>query len=121
MPEPSVRLERICADGWDCGGTPVIEFLSAGKDPAGVPDAIVALTHFGLRETRGGELVGEELLRLANEAPNLRCVCGAFHRLIQATIEPSPSPKRRNGQRICRHRFDIRSETGPAQRRAALL
>ncbi|NLI53795.1 MAG: RNA 2',3'-cyclic phosphodiesterase [Clostridiales bacterium] len=64
-----------------------IEFLSAGKDPAGVPDAIVALTHFGLRETRGGELVGEELLRLADEAPELAGAFAAhFHRLIQATV-----------------------------------
>lgn len=61
-----------------------VNLLNAGGDPDGVPDAIFALTHFGLRETRDGRLVGEELQRLVGEVPGLAGAFAAhFHRFVQ--------------------------------------
>ena len=61
-----------------------MNILNAGGDPAGVPDAIFALTHFGLRETLDGRLAGEELERLVEEVPGLAGAFAAhFHRFVQ--------------------------------------
>ncbi len=61
-----------------------VNILNAGGDPAGVPDAIFALTHFGLREARDGRLLGEELQRLTEEVPGLAGAFAAhFHRFVQ--------------------------------------
>ncbi len=63
-----------------------VDVLVRGGDPAGVPDAIVALTHFGLRESSEGRLVGDELLRLTGAVPELAGAFAAhFHRFVQAT------------------------------------
>lgn len=78
--------EYVLADGIDVARK-WINFLNAGKDSAGVPDAIVALTHFGLLETLEGKLVGDELLRLVSETPELVGAFAAhFHRFIQCTV-----------------------------------
>lgn len=64
-----------------------VDFLNAGGDQAGVPDAIFALTHFGLRETMDGQIIGDEIQRLAREVPELAGAFAAhFHRFVQFSI-----------------------------------
>ena len=63
------------------------DYLNAGNDPCGKPDAIVALTHFGLRETSEGVVIGDEMKRLADKVPELSGAFAAhWHRFLQLTF-----------------------------------
>lgn len=52
-----------------------VDFLRAGKDPQGVPHAILALTHYGLKQVGSTEAEGPELQALCREVSGID---GAF-------------------------------------------
>mgnify|MGYP001161915520 CR=1 FL=1 len=69
-----------------------VAFLNGGGDPRGKPDAIVALTHFGLKHTADRTaLIGEEAIDLCRQVPELAGVFTAhWHQFISADIGGIP-------------------------------
>ncbi len=69
-----------------------ISRLRSGKEPCGYPDAIIALTHLGLRYAPDGKTpVGPEAIRLCEEAKGLDGVFTAhFHQFMALDIDGVP-------------------------------
>lgn len=69
-----------------------VDYLNCGLDPQGKPDAIVALTHFGLKYAADrSALVGEEVTELCRQVPELAGVFTAhWHQFISAELHGVP-------------------------------
>ncbi|NBD24844.1 bifunctional metallophosphatase/5'-nucleotidase [Paenibacillus glycinis] len=66
-----------------------VEYLQAGNDPLGKPDAIIALTHYGLKLAVDDKTpVGEEAISLCRQVPGLAGVLTAhWHQFMSLDIE----------------------------------
>lgn len=68
-----------------------VDYLLSGNDPAGRPDCIIALTHFGLRQTHEGKIVGDEFLELTQNIPELDAAFTAhWHQFLQTECNGLP-------------------------------
>ena len=70
----------------------LVHRLKAGVETGSCPDAVIALTHYGLRFAPDGVTpVGDELLRLCSEVPELDGVFAAhFHQFMALYINGVP-------------------------------
>lgn len=68
------------------------ETLLSGQDPAGKPDLIVALTHFGLKLAANSDMpIGEEVIELCRVVPEISGVFTAhWHQFISTHIHGVP-------------------------------
>lgn len=71
---------------------PWINYLKAGKDPHGIPNAIIALTHIpSYQDENTGEIFGEEITRLIKETQGLNAVISAHsHQLVVGRLNGIP-------------------------------
>ena len=68
-----------------------VTHLREGRDRAGRPDAILALTHYGLKRGGDGALEGEELLALCQSVPELDGAFAAhWHQFMAERIDGVP-------------------------------
>ncbi|MCI3923518.1 5'-nucleotidase C-terminal domain-containing protein [Paenibacillus sp. TRM 82003] len=67
-------------------------FLREGRDPKGIPDAIVALTHYGFKYAADGTTpVGEETLDLCRQVPDFAGVFTAhWHQFAEGWVSGMP-------------------------------
>lgn len=69
-----------------------IDYLKAGKDPAGVPNAIIALTHIPSEQKHdASEIIGDEISALAKNTHGLDAIISAHsHQLVNGKINNIP-------------------------------
>ena len=67
------------------------DYLLEGNDPKGKPHAIIALTHFGLRQDRNGVVTGDEMKTLAETVPELDGAFAAhWHQFLGLNLDGLP-------------------------------
>ncbi|SFI30966.1 2',3'-cyclic-nucleotide 2'-phosphodiesterase / 3'-nucleotidase [Paenibacillus sp. UNC496MF] len=69
-----------------------VDYLNRGLDPKGRPDAILALTHYGLKYTADrSALTGEEAIELCTQVPELSGLFTAhWHQFIRSEVRQVP-------------------------------
>lgn len=73
-------------------------YLQDGNDPSGIPDAVIALTHFGLKYDPDGEVIGDEMLALCRSGIPIHGAFAAHWHQFMA-LEISGVPVAQGGSR----------------------